>query len=501
MQTKNTLIKNYIRLLFETTRFTQDMSDELSSERLSSMSDVQSADKTHMSAMETVQDILSYIDENTFISFVDKYDEDIPRLGVSPKIEYKTPHGIYGYPLSKDNLRNMLLNRRPTEAKFATKRPYIHVYKITTPDAVILKRVDGKIETNKYTSTDGIRKALEDAKNSILNFLRRLDGISEEKFERSNRHFMVDVDSNTDYKPTIEMYKSENKAFYVSYINQIRLFLIHCILYSRSLSEDKQDYFRQVADDILVFLLRNIKESKHYNEIVKKNKGYPFFVIFFVIRTLSTIASHMISSGNLFVQLLSDAGIKSIIDRNTATIHRNEPNQAFVSSLTPDSSNFKLIGTYNNPLLIDEEEMSQITDEVLVNFDMPDYASSLEEIYKIIKKEIEFDIHNDKEVAKYCNDLKYEIGETEEELVDPSIIYRFEVKYTHKSIMENLTTYFNILRRSNSKLLIALLFTKSKKAASTIEYFLARNIETMEQDQFIELIADYGHIKRKYDKE
>ena len=74
MQTKNTLIKNYIRLLFETTRFTQDMSDELSSERLSSMSDVQSADKTHMSAMETVQDILSYIDENTFISFVDKYD-------------------------------------------------------------------------------------------------------------------------------------------------------------------------------------------------------------------------------------------------------------------------------------------------------------------------------------------------------------------------------------------------------------------------------------------
>ena len=209
----------------------------------------------------------------------------------------------------------------------------------------------------------------------------------------------------------------------------------------------------------------------------------------------------MIASGNLFVQLLSDAGIKSIIDRNTATIHRNEPNQAFVSSLAPDTSNFKLIGTYTNPLLIDEEEMSRITDEVLVNFDMPDHASNLEEIYKIIKKEIEFDIHDDKAVAKYCNDLKYEIGETEEELVDPSIIYRFEVKYTPRSVMENLTTYFNILRRANCKLLIALLFTKSRKAASTIDYFLARNIETMEQDQFIELIADYGHIKRKFDKE
>lgn len=501
MQTKNTLIKNYIKLLFETTRFTQDSSDELNSERLSSMSDVQSLDKTHMSAMESIQDILSHIDESTFISFVDKYDEDIPRLGVSPKIEYKTPHGIYGYPLSKDNLRNMLFNRRPTEAKFATKRPYMHVYKITTPDAVILQRVDGKIETNKYTSVDGIRKALEDSKNSILNFLRRLDGISEESFARKNKHFMSDVNSNTDYKPTIEMYKSESKAFFVSYVNQLRMFLIHCILYSRSLSSDKQSYFREVSDDILTFLLSNIKESRNYNEISNKHKGYPFFVLFFVIRALTIIASHMIASGNLFVQLLSDAGIKSIIDRNTATIHRNEPNQAFVSSLAPDTSNFKLIGTYNNPLLIDEEEMSRITDEVLVNFDMPDYASNLEEIYKIIKKEIEFDIHDDKAVAKYCNDLKYEIGETEEELVDPSIIYRFEVKYTPRSVMENLTTYFNILRRANCKLLIALLFTKSRKAASTIDYFLARNIETMEQDQFVELIADYGHIKRKFDKE
>ena len=110
MQTKNTLIKNYIKLLFETTRFTQDVSDELSGKRLSSMSSVQSEDKTHMSPLETVEDILKHVGNNTFISFVEKYDDDIPRLSVSPKVEYKTPHGIYGYPLTKDNLRNMLFD-------------------------------------------------------------------------------------------------------------------------------------------------------------------------------------------------------------------------------------------------------------------------------------------------------------------------------------------------------------------------------------------------------
>ena len=47
---------------------------------------------------ETLLKVLESVGDNCFISFVDKYDEKIPRLEVSPKVSYDTPHGNYTYP-------------------------------------------------------------------------------------------------------------------------------------------------------------------------------------------------------------------------------------------------------------------------------------------------------------------------------------------------------------------------------------------------------------------
>ena len=498
----NKLLEKYISLLFETTRYTQNHPDELDSKRLSDMSSRQFNDKTQLSPSETIQDILKHIGPNTFISFVDKYDENIPSLGVSPKIEYKTPHGIYGYPLDKDSLRNMLLKAKPTESKFAVKRPYMHVYKITSPETVILQKVKDKVSSNKYTGLKGVKDALEDSKSAILNFLRRLDGLSEDSFSSSNKHLMQAVNENDlSQKPSIEMYNKQDGAFFVSYVYQLRFFLIHSILYSQTLESNKQNYFREVANDILRFLLDNIKESRHYKFIKDKGEGYPFFILYFVIRALTVVASHIIASGNLFVQLLNDVGIKAIIDRNTGTIHRNEPNQSFVSSLSPDAETFQLIGTYSNPLLAGKEELSKISDKVLDNFEMPEFATNLDEIYKIIEKEIEFNIHDEKAVGEYCRDNKYTYDETDQELIDSSITHKLGNNHSEQSVMNNLTKYFQILRESNSKFLIALLFTKSDKVASIIEYFLAKYALEPEQEILLDLIADFGFIKRKFDKE
>ena len=297
------------------------------------------------------------------------------------------------------------------------------------------------------------------------------------------------------------MYNKQDGAFFVSYVYQLRFFLIHSILYSQTLESNKQNYFREVANDILTFLLNNIKESRHYKFIKDKGEGYPFFILYFVIRALTVVASHIIASGNLFVQLLNDVGIKAIIDRNTGTIHRNEPNQSFVSSLSPDAETFQLIGTYSNPLLAGKEELSKISDKVLDNFEMPEFATNLDEIYKIIEKEIEFNIHDEKAVGEYCRDNKYTYDETDQELIDSSITHKLGNNHSEQSVMNNLTKYFQILRESNSKFLIALLFTKSDKVASIIEYFLAKYALDPEQEILLDLIADFGFIKRKFDKE
>ena len=90
----------------------------------------QKIDKTDVGFENFIEEIVGLLEksDNVFVSFVDKYDEETPNLGVSPVISYNTPHGVYGYPLKKNSLHQFITTGMPTQADFATERKFMHVY-------------------------------------------------------------------------------------------------------------------------------------------------------------------------------------------------------------------------------------------------------------------------------------------------------------------------------------------------------------------------------------
>ena len=78
---------------------------------------------------ETLLKVLENVGNNCFISFVDKYDEKIPRLEISPEVSYDTPHGNYAYPLNIKSLKDIIEKGRVGGASFALERPYFHMFK------------------------------------------------------------------------------------------------------------------------------------------------------------------------------------------------------------------------------------------------------------------------------------------------------------------------------------------------------------------------------------
>ena len=92
---------------------------------------VETIDKTRLSDEEVLEELIVAAGPDTYIRFEKKYgDLEFPPLKVSPVIRYKTPHGIYGYPLDQINLDKLVSTGSPTDANFATRYDFFHVYKL-----------------------------------------------------------------------------------------------------------------------------------------------------------------------------------------------------------------------------------------------------------------------------------------------------------------------------------------------------------------------------------
>ena len=68
---------------------------------------------------------------STFITFVNPWDKNTPSLTVNPDVSYDTPHGIYGYPLTRKNAQSLISHGQPTKAQFATDYKYFHIFKLS----------------------------------------------------------------------------------------------------------------------------------------------------------------------------------------------------------------------------------------------------------------------------------------------------------------------------------------------------------------------------------
>ena len=73
----------------------------------------------------------------SYITFVKAWNENDPSLSVNPTVSYNTPHGIYGYPLTRQNAQKLASTGKPTDSEFASDYDYFHIFKIkdlrTTP--------------------------------------------------------------------------------------------------------------------------------------------------------------------------------------------------------------------------------------------------------------------------------------------------------------------------------------------------------------------------------
>lgn len=77
---------------------------------------------------------------NTFISFVAKYGPDIPKFSTNPYAAFKTPHGNYAYPLTRKNLIKLARDFSIDDVKFAIDREFMIVYKITSPNTIVVQK-------------------------------------------------------------------------------------------------------------------------------------------------------------------------------------------------------------------------------------------------------------------------------------------------------------------------------------------------------------------------
>tara|TARA_Y100001970_G_scaffold241140_1_gene304457 strand:- start:3964 stop:5277 length:1314 start_codon:yes stop_codon:yes gene_type:complete len=76
-------------------------------------------------------DLVKNAGPSTFITFVNPWDENTPSLTVNPNVSYDTPHGIYGYPLTRENAQSLISHGQPTQAQFATDYKYFHIFKLS----------------------------------------------------------------------------------------------------------------------------------------------------------------------------------------------------------------------------------------------------------------------------------------------------------------------------------------------------------------------------------
>ena len=155
-------IRQYVNLLKESTKAIMMEPHKIGAGLQSKISPTLRNNKTNLSPEETVEDLHNKFGKDCMITFVDKYDQDVPGLSINPKAGFATPHGTYSYLFNKENFSKMLLSQRIEGVYFATKRPYFHVFKITTRDKVHIN-ADGtslKYENDEQQYISDLREAM-----------------------------------------------------------------------------------------------------------------------------------------------------------------------------------------------------------------------------------------------------------------------------------------------------------------------------------------------------
>ena len=341
-------IKQYIKLLSESTKAIMMEPHKIGPRLQSAISPTLRNDKTHLSPEEVIKDLRDKFGQNHMISFVNKYDDDVPGLGINPKSGFATPHGIYSYHFDRNNFSKMLLSQRIRGVDFATDRPYFHIFKITTPNLV---RVNPDGSTSKYANEIYDREQyLSDLFNCVKFALK---GQIDDKSKIPNRKFI----NAKNYLSILykDMFRRERDIARLIY----NCYDAVCVKAPDSEKIDEETFFKNIRD--YLDKMTTEKKVRGWEVIEAKKPGYLFVKLYASIYLLSYLTPRpkkgvcKSNDPSRFALMLQNIGVSSIIDDGYGLIHHKQPRQAVTinyggKKADPDEqfSNYELLGTYNN---------------------------------------------------------------------------------------------------------------------------------------------------------
>jgi len=294
---------------------------------------VETIDKTKLSVKDVLKELILAAGPETYIRFQNKFDigDGAPALEVSPNVQFQTPHGIYGYPLGQENLRNLVMSGKPTNADFAINYMFFHVYKINKSKTANVEKgtKDTNIIQGRYSNK---RKVIDDIAECI-----RLSAslINQSKTEEA------DEQTYLDFEKDIQRLRSRKYEVGIDLSEILKKYSSFTGTNSKSLFDI---YKVEIAESIYIRARGSI--SKRYSNV---SKQFSFFVILkeaisYIASTISDV--NETSKGQYFSLLLKAVGISGITDYETGTIHQNEPSQSV--SFDFSGSTIEPIGTYRN---------------------------------------------------------------------------------------------------------------------------------------------------------
>ena len=315
---------------------------------------VDTVDKTKLSVEEVLEELILAAGPNTFIRFERKYgDLEFPPLKVSPRVNYQTPHGIYGYPLDKVNVENLVNTGMPTNAGFATNYDFFHVYKLDNSRTANLSKTNNKTYdilgryTSKQKIIDDIAECIRIASNLLKTSNNSIE-ITSETLDQNNTSILSDISqlSQSDFQV------DENSN--IIYLSDIFKKYKDFVFKTNNNLEVTKSFIEEYKHEIAVSIY-NIINKKIRNQGFRGIQGAKVtkqFVLFRILKSSIEYIAESISRvlntqrGQYYSLLLKAVGLTGISDFGTETVHSNEPDQTVSFDFSGDT--VKPIGTFKN---------------------------------------------------------------------------------------------------------------------------------------------------------
>ena len=360
------LLKNYIKnYLLEATPTIAFPAKETTGKFQHQRAYSYNLDMTSLDDEQALLKVLENIGDNCFISFVDKYDENIPRLEISPNVSYDTPHGNYAYQLTIKNFKEIVEESLIGGTNFALERPYFHLFKKSNNINSVTINKNGR---NDYRGN--LNEDLRTIVHTAIVFSASLELEENKTLSNSN---LKEVEFEV--KDLLKNINIESKENFKNGFKEVSTLLSQMMKINNVLPSN---ILREVVNFFVNAIKRRANSTRNRFYDYKSQKIISrFHVLYYTCFVLSNIIAEEdiysyydkiseTQQGPVFTMLLNSINIDFINDLGSSTLHSNEPTQAvYLNSSKKESIN--LIGTFNNIFEKGNQKKSVIYDV----FDVP----------------------------------------------------------------------------------------------------------------------------------